>query len=275
MATPIGHLDDLSLRAISTLREVARIYAEDTRHSARLLKAHSIDTPVFALHEHNEAERADAIAREIASGGDAALISDAGTPLISDPGYRLVNACVEHQVRVSPVPGACALIAALCASGLPTDRFSYVGFPPSRGKARSDWFAEIANSAQTTIFYESPHRILDALDQLVLCCGPDRSMVLARELTKRFETLLRGTSSELRQRVSNDADQQRGEFAVVLSAAVHEIDEQRVSVDISELASCLMPHLPPKTVARVLADLAGLPRRDAYARVLALREDKT
>ena len=274
VATPIGHLDDLSLRAVATLRRVDRIYAEDTRHSVGLLKAHGIDTPLFPLHEHNESERAEAVAREIRDGGDAALISDAGTPLISDPGYRLVNACIEQGVCVSPVPGACALIAALSASGLPTDRFAYAGFPPSRGAARTDWFASVASTDRTLVFYESPHRILDALEQLRQHCGPDRPLVLARELTKRFETILRGTTAQLEQRVLQDSNQQRGEFVVVLGAAVVEIDPERVSVSLEQLVTALAPHLPPKALSRVVAEFTGMPRRDAYSRVLSLRDRK-
>ncbi len=274
VATPIGNLDDISQRAVTTLRDVVTIYAEDTRHSRRLLQAHGISTPVHTLHEHNEAERADEIARRIAESGSAALISDAGTPLISDPGYRLVKACVSMGVTVSPVPGACALIAAISASGLPTDRFSYAGFPPARGAVRAAWFAEHARSAHTVVFYESPHRILDAVEQIVAHSGAGHPLVLGREITKRFETFLRGTAAEVLEQLRADANQQRGEFVVVLGAATRALDEHLIESSVDAVIGTLTPHLPPKTVARILADLGSISRRDAYARVLALRGEQ-
>lgn len=274
VATPIGHLDDFSARAVATLRDVTVIYAEDTRHSARLLQAHQISTPVQALHEHNEAARAAAIAKRILEQGSAALISDAGTPLISDPGYRLVNACVSAGVRVSPIPGPCALIAALSGSGLPTDRFSYRGFPPAKGAARRDWFHELAAVTSTLVFYESPHRVLDALQQIADCCGTERTIVVARELTKRFETFLRGSVAEVLQRMEADRDQQRGEFVLVVSGAEPKADSNRIDVSVDELIRALEPHLPPKAVARALADLTTMTRREAYAQVLRSRGDE-
>jgi 16S rRNA (cytidine1402-2'-O)-methyltransferase len=275
VATPIGHLDDIGLRAISVLRKVDVIYAEDTRHSARLLKAHGIETPLQALHEHNEADRAEAIAARVRDSGDAALISDAGTPLISDPGYRLVGACINAGVKVSPVPGPCALVAALSASGLPTDRFTYAGFPPSRGAARSGWFEQMSRLGHTLVLYESPHRIVDTLERLVQCCGSERPAVVARELTKRFETLLRGSLGELLTRITNDPDQRRGEFVLVVGAASDSdgSSDEVAGVSITELVGAIAPHLPPGKAASIIADLAKVPKREAYAKVLALRPD--
>lgn len=275
VATPIGHLDDLSARAIATLKAVDVIYAEDTRHSRRLMQAHQIITPLQSLHEHNEAAQAASIAGRILENGSAALISDAGTPLISDPGYRLVNACVSAGVKVSPVPGACALIAALSASGLPTDSFSYLGFPPAKGAARQAWFERAALSGHTVVFYESPHRIVDAVQQLSAALEPERPLVVCRELTKRFETFLRGNVSEVLERLTSDPDQQRGEFVLVLGAQGRRGEEVRVDASIDDLIQALVPHLPPKTVARVVAELSELKRRDVYARVLALADQSS
>ncbi len=273
VATPIGHLDDIGLRAIDVLRQVDVIYAEDTRHSARLLKAHGIDTPLQALHEHNEAARAEAIAQRVLELGDAALISDAGTPLISDPGYRLVGACVSAGVRVSPVPGPSALLAALSGSGLPTDRFTYAGFAPARGAARSDWFEQMSALPHTLVMYESPHRIVDAVEQLQRCCGPERQAVIARELTKRFETFLRGGLHELLLSLLGDADQRRGEFVLVLGAAPKSDGGSSAPLSVDTLVSAIAPHLPPGKAASVVAELAKVPKREAYAKVLALRSD--
>jgi len=276
VATPIGHLDDIGLRAIDTLRSVTRIYVEDTRHSAGLLRHHDIDTPMTALHEHNERERAGEIAERIREHGDAALISDAGTPAISDPGYRLVRACIEAGVPVSAVPGASAVLAALIVSGLPTDRFEFAGFAPARTVARLGWYAALAGREHTVIAYESPHRIVDSLVDLVAAIGPDRQIAVARELTKRFETVQRGSAARVLERVSADRDQQRGEFVILIGGQASSgsmpgaIGEQALSVDT--LLQALTPHLPPRTVARIVADLVGLPKRQVYARAIELSD---
>ena len=219
VATPIGHRDDLSARAIETLRSVDRIYAEDTRHSLPLMRHHGIETPLRALHEHNEADEAVRIVTYLRESGSAALISDAGTPLISDPGFRVVRACRDANVRVSPVPGPCALSAALSVAGLPTDRFQFVGFPPSRGAARRRWSGELASVPHTLVLYESPHRILDTLDDLLVAFGAGREITLARELTKRHETVLNGTLAEIRARVAEEANQRRGEFVLIVAGS--------------------------------------------------------
>ena len=217
VATPIGHLDDLSARAIRTLSEVGRVYAEDTRHSLPLLRRHGIDTPLRALHEHNEALEAERVVAYLRERGDAALISDAGTPLISDPGFRVVRACREAGIAVSPVPGPCAISAALSVGGLPTDRFQFVGFPPSRGGARRRWIGALAAVPHTLVLYESPHRILDTLGDLAEAFGATREATLARELTKRHETVLSGTLAEIGARVAAEANQRRGEFVLIVA----------------------------------------------------------
>lgn len=270
VATPIGHRDDLSRRAIDTLREVTRIYAEDTRHSAPLMRHHGIDTPLVSLHEHNEASVAADIARRVLDEGDAALISDAGTPLISDPGYRLVRECLAIGVRVSPIPGACALTAALSVSGLPTDRFEFAGFPPARPAARRTWLAPLAARPHTLVLYESPHRIADSLGDIVEVFGADRPVALARELTKRFETVLHGAASDVLELIVRDANQRRGEFVIVLGGieAAPSADEAALDRTLREI----VPHVPPKTAAKIAAALCGVDKRIAYTRVLALKD---
>ena len=217
VATPIGHRDDLSARAIETLRDVTRIYAEDTRHSLPLMRHHGIDTRLHALHEHNETLEAAAIVEHVRTNGSAALISDAGTPLISDPGFRVVRACRAAGLRVATIPGPCAVTAALSVAGLPTDRFQFVGFPPSRSSARLRWLRELAGIRHTLVLYESPHRIRDSLADLSAILGGAREMTLARELTKRHETLLSGSIDAVLQVVQDDSNQRRGEFVLVVA----------------------------------------------------------
>lgn len=303
VATPIGHRADLSLRAIEILQSVSCIFAEDTRHSLPLMQFHGIRTRLSALHEHNESARAGAIIEHLRDVGSAALITDAGTPLISDPGFRLVSACHEAGVRVSPVPGACAVTAALSVSGLPTDRFLFVGFPPSKSAARKRWYAALASEPQTLVLYESPHRIVDSLSDLAESTGPDRQVTVARELTKRFETLLRGSVSEVLEVVIADPNQQRGEFVLVVASAEFstslaanrisaelaevtgldpmQVDQdsglpaagstRHVSIEVDQLILLMLAHMPVKHVARQIADLTGLPRKEIYDRALQLQ----
>lgn len=187
--TPIGNLGDITERAVQVLSQVDLIAAEDTRHTGRLLSHLNISTRTFALHDHNEQQKAQVLAEKLSQGQSIALVSDAGTPLISDPGYHLVNQCRAAGLRVVPLPGACAVIAALSASGLPSDRFSFEGFLPPKSKGRRDKFLELAKVERTCIFYESPHRIMDSLDDMLAILGEERQVVLARELTKTFETI--------------------------------------------------------------------------------------
>lgn len=308
VATPIGHRDDLSPRAVETLRGVTRIYAEDTRHSLPLLRHHGIETRLHALHEHNEASEAERVVAHLRDVGSAALISDAGTPLISDPGFRVVRACRRAGLRVSPVPGPCAVSAALSVGGLPTDRFQFVGFPPARGVARRRWLAPLAHLPHTLVLYESPHRIADSLADLEAVFGGAREMTLARELTKRYETLLHGPIADVHERVRDDADQRRGEFVLMVAgtawrgeSTAGEVDaavgeggagvgaadapvgtDVEASVEASVAAGAgaialdrvldtLLGHLPPKDVARCAAEICGVPRRLAYDRALERR----
>lgn len=273
VATPIGNRDDLSPRAIDVLQHVDRIYAEDTRHSLPLLRHHGIDTRIWALHDHNEESQIEWVLEHLRSGASAALISDAGTPLISDPGFRLVRACQREAIRVSPIPGASALTAALSVSGLPTDRFQFVGFPPARGSARKNWLSSLASLPHTLIIYESPHRIVDSIADLVSVFGADRVLTVARELTKRFETLLHGTAEDVLARIKADPNQQRGEFVLVVAG--YEADDADVgsssSADLDKTLSVLLEHLPVKTVARCAAELCGVSKKQAYDRALKLQ----
>ena len=273
MATPIGNRDDLSARAIDVLQHVDRIYAEDTRHSLPLMRHHGIATPLWALHEHNEEARTSLVIEHLRGGASAALITDAGTPLISDPGFHLVRACQRESIRVSPVPGACALTAALSVSGLPTDRFQFVGFPPAKSAARQKWFEPLSQLPHTLVVYESPHRIVDTLEDLVIVVGRDRLITVARELTKRFETLLHGSLQEVMQHIKSSANQQRGEFVLVLAGCESERTGvgMQPAADLDKTLLVLLEHLPVKTVARCAAQLCGVTKKQAYDRALELQ----
>jgi len=264
VATPIGNRDDLSGRAIKTLSECHCIYAEDTRHSRPLLQYHGIETPLRSLHEHNEAARADVIISQIQTNGSVAIISDAGTPLISDPGYRIVRACQDADIPVSPIPGASALISALSVAGVATDRFLYAGFPPAKSAARVAWLREFADQTSTIVLYESPHRILASLGDIVQVFGPTREMTLARELTKRFETVIRASSEEVLRIIDQDAQQQRGEFVLVISGKNDRLTATPERAEIAALLQTLLKHMPLKTAAKVASELTGAPRKFVY-----------
>lgn len=262
VATPIGHLSDLSQRAIETLRSVDAILAEDTRQSSVLLRAHGIATRCESLHEHNETALAARLVERLQAGARLALISDAGTPLISDPGYRLVAAARAAGVIVSPIPGACALIAALSASGLPTDRFCFEGFLPAKTGERRAALQTLKSEPRTMVFYESPHRLKETLEDAAAIFGDQREAALARELTKRFETILTLPLAALAQRVAQDADQQRGECVLVVSGARESTSDalafgQRLYAELSK-------ELPPSRAAKVAAQIAGVAKRDLY-----------
>ncbi|MFC5582990.1 16S rRNA (cytidine(1402)-2'-O)-methyltransferase [Rhodanobacter terrae] len=262
VATPIGHRDDLSARAIATLREVAVIAAEDTRHSRPLLVHHNIDTPLIALHDHNERDAVDAIVRRMAAGDSVALISDAGTPLISDPGFRLVRAARAAGIRCIPVPGACAAIAALSVAGLPSDRFVFEGFLPPKAAARRSRLRELDGDARTLIFYESSHRVAESLADMRDIFGASREAVLARELTKMFETVLGEPLAELAERVAADPDQQRGECVILVAGRGEEADAKLI--EGRRIFAILREELPPAKAAKMAAAITGAPRKLLY-----------
>lgn len=262
VATPIGNLGDLSPRAMDTLRAVAAVCAEDTRRSRQLLSHFGIDRPLLALHEHNEAELAAHLVARLRAGESLALVSDAGTPLVSDPGFRLVRAAREAGVRVSPVPGASALVAALSVAGLPSDRFVFEGFLPAKAAARRARLAELQAEPRTLLFYESSHRIEAMLADAAAVFGADRPAVLARELTKLFETVLDGSLAELHARIAADPDQRKGEFVLLVHGAGD--DEQARVAEGQRIYARLAGHLPPSTAAKLAAELSGAPRKTLY-----------
>ena len=270
VATPIGNRDDLSGRAVDTLRKCHCIYAEDTRHSRPLLQHYQIDTPLRSLHEHNEAAKSEAIIAQLQSTGSVAIISDAGTPLISDPGYRIVKACQDAGIAVSPIPGASALIAALSVAGLATDRFLYAGFPPAKSSARKAWLSEFADQACTLVLYESPHRILASLGDIVDVFGADREMTLARELTKRYETVIRAPSGEVLKTVQDDPVQQKGEFVLIVAGKDDRKKTTPEQNEVAALLKTLLNHMPLKTAAKVASELTGMPRKVVYDLGVAL-----
>ncbi len=262
VATPIGNLGDLSPRALDTLRGVAAICAEDTRHTRQLLSHFGLERPLLALHQHNEDAQAAQLVARLLAGESLALVSDAGTPLVSDPGFRLVGAARAAGIRVSPVPGACAAIAALSVAGLPSDRFVFEGFLPAKASGRRERLARLAGETRTLLFYESAHRIEETLADMAGAFGPSRRAVVGRELTKLFETVLDGTLAALQARVAADPDQRRGEFVVVVEGAGEDADAK--IAEGQRLYAKLSEHLKPSQAAKLAAELSGAPRKALY-----------
>ena len=262
VATPIGNLGDLSPRALDTLRTVAAVCAEDTRHTRQLLAHFGLERPLVALHQHNEDAQAAQLVARLQAGESLALVSDAGTPLVSDPGFRVVRAARAAGIKVSPVPGACAAIAALSVAGLPSDRFAFEGFLPAKASARRERLSRLAAEPRTLLFYESAHRIDEALEDMVGAFGAERPAVLARELTKLFETVLDGTLAELLAKVQADPNQRKGEFVVMVEGAGDDADARLA--EGKRLYAKLAEHLPPSTAAKLAAELSGAPRNALY-----------
>ena len=263
VATPIGNLGDLSPRALETLRSVDVIAAEDTRHTQQLLAAFGARATLLALHDHNEASQSTQLVARMLAGENIALVSDAGTPLVSDPGFRLVRAAREAGIVVTPVPGACAAIAALSVAGIASDRFAFEGFLPNKAAARRERLQSLAAEPRTLIFYESSHRIGDTLADAASAFGPQRHAVLARELTKRFETVLDGPLPALIARLANDPDQHRGEFVLIIEGAPAGDDDAALVLG-RRAFSLLREHLPPSQAARLAAEISGAPRKKLY-----------
>jgi 16S rRNA (cytidine1402-2'-O)-methyltransferase len=270
VATPIGNLADLSSRAIEILQSVDVIAAEDTRHSGHLLQHYAIKTPTVSLHEHNEQQRSEVLLSRLQQGEAVALISDAGTPLISDPGYRLVSLVREHNIKVVPIPGSCALITALSASGLPSDKFSFEGFLPTKAGAKRQVLESLKNTDHTVIFYESPRRLKATLHDMVEIFGLERLACLARELTKLHETIVTKPLSELVAWVESDSNQQRGECVLLVAGKTEKTDPS--DIEMERVLSLLLADLPIKKAAAITAQLLGTSKNKAYELALKLKQ---
>lgn len=260
--TPIGNLADITQRALDVLANVDLIAAEDTRHTSRLLTHFSISTRTFALHDHNEQQKADYLIEKLQAGTSIALVSDAGTPLISDPGYHLVNRCRQAGVKVVPLPGPCAVVTALSGAGLPSDRFSFEGFLPPKSKGRRDRFQDLADDERTMIFYESPHRIMDSLADMLAVLGPDRQVVVARELTKTFETIHGAPLGGLIDWLGEDSNRTRGEM--VLLVAGHRAQKDELPAEALRTVTLLTKELPLKKAAALAAEIHGVKKNALY-----------
>jgi 16S rRNA (cytidine1402-2'-O)-methyltransferase len=269
VATPIGNLEDMTARAVRILAEVDLIAAEDTRHSQKLLQHYDISTRLISLHDHNESQRATQLIEKLQLGQNIALISDAGTPLISDPGYSLVSQCRAANVKVVPLPGPCAAITALCAAGLATDKFIFEGFLPVKQVAKQQALQRLLTQTSTCIFYESPRRVLDTVKLIVTELGAERDMVLAKELTKTFETFYSGTAQACVTWLEADTNHQRGEF--VLMIAGQKQDQTEVSADALQLLKLLIKELPLKKAAAITAEQFGLKKNQLYQLGLELQ----
>lgn len=270
VATPIGNLGDMSQRAVEVLQQVDLIAAEDTRHSARLLQHFAVSTPCVALHEHNEREQSSRLLQRLANGENVAIIADAGTPLLSDPGFHLVQQARRQGIRVVPIPGPSALVAALSVSGLPTDCFKFAGFLPARSAARRQRLAELAQEPCTLVFYESPHRIQESLADMITELGAEREAVLARELTKTFETVRGGPLEDLQRFVEGDPHQQKGEMVLLVAGAPARDEE--IDVEAERVLSILLEELPVKQAAALAARITGVKKNRLYQHALTMKK---
>ncbi|MDG1166017.1 MAG: 16S rRNA (cytidine(1402)-2'-O)-methyltransferase [Porticoccaceae bacterium] len=269
VATPIGNLGDMVPRAVETLQSVSVIACEDTRHSKKLLDHFSIEKPCIAYHDHTDKKSSHNILKRLLGGEDVALISDAGTPLISDPGYRLVSEARQQGYSVIPIPGACAAIAALSVAGLPTDKFKFIGFLPAKTGQRKTSLAAIKGSTETMVCYEAPHRIADTIADMVEVFGAERPAFMGREISKTFETYLQGTMAELLQLVKADSNQQRGEIVLVVGGA--EEDSETVSLDAEKILGLLLKELPLTKAASISAKITGGDKKQLYQLGLSLQ----
>lgn len=269
VATPIGNRADITQRALTVLAAVDRILAEDTRHSGALLHSLGIAKPLTSLHEHNEDAQVELVLERLRGGEDLALVSDAGTPLISDPGFRLVRAARAAGLAVVPIPGPSALITALSVAGLPTDRFVFEGFLPARSAARRSRLQQLADEARTLVFYESSHRIADCLADLCTSFGAEREAVIARELTKAFEQIETGSLAALQDWLVADANHSRGEFVVLVQGAPA-ADDADISLDAQRVLTILLKEMPVKKAAALAAEITGARKNALYQRALEI-----
>lgn len=270
VATPIGNLKDITFRAVEVLKSVAVIAAEDTRHSHKLLAHYQINTPMLSYHAFNEKNRLSSLIARLDQGEDVALISDAGTPLINDPGYILVQKLHELGHKVIPIPGPCALIAALSASGLPTDYFVFEGFLSSKPSVARKELELLQKETRTIIFYETPHRILQCLELVIEVFGPDRRMTLARELTKNFETILLDSAQNLQKKLIEDPNQQKGEFVILIHGKIEE-QKEGIEVQAEEILKILMSELSLKQAVGLAVKITGGSRKKLYELALKLQ----
>jgi 16S rRNA (cytidine1402-2'-O)-methyltransferase len=274
VATPIGNLGDLSARAREVLAGVQLIAAEDTRHTRQLLQSCGVATPLTSLHEHNEAQKSEELLARLAAGASVALVSDAGTPLISDPGFDIVAAARRRGIPVIAVPGPCAAIAALSVAGLPTDRFAFEGFLPVKTTARRERLETLVAEARTLVFYEAPHRLAEVLGDLAEIFGPQRPAAVSRELTKRFETTYTGTLAELCAMAQSEADMSRGEIVIVVGGRPSGERAAGAGVAAEQVLRALLEDLPPSQAARIAARITGAKRADLYEAALQLASRK-
>jgi 16S rRNA (cytidine1402-2'-O)-methyltransferase len=270
VATPIGNLGDFTARAREVLANVGVIAAEDTRRTGQLLRSLGIAVPLVSLHEHNEAARSQALIERLEAGESIALVSDAGTPLISDPGFDLVAAARERGIRVSAIPGPSAVIAALSVAGLPTARFTFEGFLPAKASARRAQLETLRHEPRTMVFYEAPHRIAEVLRDMREAFGAQRRAVVCRELTKHFETTYGGTLDALVQQSERDPDMARGEIVIVVAGDKSE-QPSRHALDAEQLWRALLEELTPSQAAKIAARLTGEKRSELYERAMKLK----
>ena len=271
VATPIGNMDDMSTRAVQVLKEVDLIAAEDTRHTAKLCRHWGITKPMLSMHSHNESERTQSLLVKLEQGESIAVVSDAGTPLISDPGYTLINQARQAGYTVVPIPGPCAFVAALSAAGLSCSRVVFEGFLSAKKSARASRLESLNHETGVIVFYEAPHRILDLMEDLVRIY-PERTVVVARELTKSYETIKQGQPEELLRWMQEDSNQTRGEFVVMLEGASAEVKRDCSAIDVEQLVASLAKELPTKKVAAVAAEITGISKKELYAKALALKD---
>jgi len=268
--TPIGNLGDITQRALAVLQGVDLVAAEDTRHTGLLLQHFAINARLFALHDHNEQQKAELLLAKLQEGQSIALVSDAGTPLINDPGYHLVRRCREAGIRVVPLPGACAAIAALSAAGLASDRFCYEGFLPAKTKARKDTLQALIEEPRTLIFYESTHRLIDSLSDMVAVLGADRYVVLARELTKTWESIQGAPVGELLAWVLEDENRRKGEMVLIVEG--HKAVDDALPAEALRTLALLQAELPLKKAAALAAEIHGVKKNSLYRYALAQQE---
>ena len=269
VATPIGNLADISQRAIDVLTQVDAIACEDTRHTKKLLSAFSINNKTLSLHDHNERQRQEQVATMLKEGKSIALVSDAGTPLISDPGFHLVRHCRSLGLKISPIPGACAAISALSVAGLPTDRFSFEGFLPSKSGARQATLQALANEPRTMVFYDAPRRAIDTVKDIVTTLGGERYIVIARELTKTFETIHSDSAENFLNWLEQDANQLKGEMVLIIEG--YQAAENEISAEVINTLKLLLAEMKPKKACAITAEIHGVKKNALYEVALSLK----